>query len=171
VPERRAVLGAQRVLEPRAERAREDVDDQRLVVDVDDARQPAEVEHDATVQRNARAADAAPPCRRRHWDARVVAHPQHRRYLVCRPRPRHCAGARGDLPVERPDHRQRPPVSARFRDHFGVDGHVGARRPQARQHLVVDGDRGRGEVRADVGHGSTERDRWRRLPGRAHCAG
>ena len=171
VPERRSVLVAQRVLEPRAERPREDVQHERLAVDVDDAGECAQIEHDAAVHRDARATDAAAPRRRRHRDARVVAHAQHRRHLAGRCRPRHRGGARGDLSVERPDHRQGPPVAARFCDRGCFDGHVGARRAQPSEHVAVDRDRRRREVRANVGRGSTERDRWRRLPRRAHRAG
>ena len=94
-----AVLGAQRVLEPGAERAREDVEHERLAVDVDDAGEPAEVEHDAAVQRDARAAHAAAARGRGDRDARVVADAQHRGDLV------------GRRPAARP--RRRAPRPAR----------------------------------------------------------
>ena len=171
VPDRRVVLATQRVLEPRAEGSRPDVQHERSVVDVDDARECAEVEHDTTVHRDARATDAAAPRRRRHRDPRVVAHAQDGGHFIGRSRPCHRGGARRDLSVERPDHRERPPVAARFGDRRRVDRDVGAHRAQPPEHLAVDRDRGRREVRVHVGRGSTERDRWRRLPGRAHGAG
>ena len=60
-----AVLGAQGVLEPGAERPGAHVDDERRVVDVDDAGEAAEVEEHAAVERDARAAHAAPAGGRR----------------------------------------------------------------------------------------------------------
>ena len=58
VPAGEVVLRAQRVFEHVAEGAGAHVDDQRRAIDFDDTGEPAEVEHDAAVYRDARAADS-----------------------------------------------------------------------------------------------------------------
>ena len=117
VPARDVVPAAKLVFEHVAERARLHVDEHRRVVDVDDAVDRGEVEQHAAEHRNARAAHAAAAGGGGDRNARFVAQPQ------ARPRPRRWSAGRTitdaravDLIVERPDHRERPPVAARLAD-------------------------------------------------------
>ena len=70
------------VLEPGAERPGSTSRTIDVGVDVDDPAERAEVEHDAAVQRHARAAHAAAARGRRDRDPRLVADAKHRRDLV-----------------------------------------------------------------------------------------
>ena len=127
VPDRHAVRPPQLVLEHVAEGARLHVEHERLVIDVDDARHTAEVEDQPTVHRHARAAHTAAARGRCHGDACVVAHAQDVGDLLGRRRPRDRSRKARHLAVERPDHRQRPPVTARLGERAGLDAHVAAR--------------------------------------------
>ncbi len=114
VPAREAVGGAQLVFEVVAEGAGPHVDGERRVVDVDDAGQVAEIEDDAAVERDRRAAHPAAPGRGGDGDAGLVADAEDGRDLVGRVGTRHGGRQAGDLAVERPRHGQGPPVAAGF---------------------------------------------------------
>ena len=137
-----AVLGAQLVLEDVAERAGQHVDDQRRRRRRRRCRsRPVQVEHDAAVApgRSRRTRRCARPAavtgtRGLVADARAPRRPRRRSAGRAT-----AAASAGDLAVERPDHRQRPPVAAG----------LAARRPSS---IVTDGARA-GEPRDHaVGH-------------------
>ena len=125
VPGREPVRRAQLVLEVVAEHPAVDRGDQRRVVDVDEAGDAAHVEHHAAVHGHRRTRHARSPRSRRERDALGVADRSDRPHLVDRARSAHDGGQSADLVVERPRHRQWPPVAARFGEGRGVDGDVG----------------------------------------------
>ena len=155
------MVAAQLVFERCAERARRARRARsESCVDVDDAVQPAQVEHDAAVQRHARAAHAAASCRRGDRDrGRRCRRAARRRPAPATSGAATAAARRRDLAVERPDHRQRPPVAARLAERRGVDGDLRADVAQPGQRGVVDVDRTGVEPRRDVGRVAAERDR------------
>ncbi len=116
------MFGAQRGLQRSAERTRPDVDDERGVVDRDDAVEIGEVEHQAAVHRHARAADTAATCRRGDRHAGLVADPEDRGDVGGRRRTDDRSRARHRGVVGGPDHRQWPPIAAGGPDRVGV-GH------------------------------------------------
>ena len=148
VPAGEAVGGAQLVLEVVAERAGQHVGGERGVVDVADAGQVAQVEHDAAVERDRRPADPAAARGRRHRDGRLVADGQHRGHLVDLGRPHHRGGQAADLAFQRPGHGQRPPVAAGLGPLGRVDGDRGTGGRQALDHGVGHRHRRLGEAGA-----------------------
>ena len=138
-----------------------------VVVDVDDPGERGEVEHHAAVHGHARAAHAAAPGGRGDRDPRLVA----RRAAPRRPR-RPTAGRddrrgrRDRGAVERPDHRQRPPVAARLA--IG-DASVATSAQASRSRASTRRRPRRGRVEAArLSAVVLERDRRRRRAGSAH---
>ena len=127
-----AVLGAELVLEHVAEGAGQHVDEHRPLVDGADTRQPGEIQQYAAECRDAGAADTAAPRGGGDRYPRVVARAEDLGDLRRGVGPHDDAGARGDAVLERPDHRERPPVAACFVDDLGGARHVRAGGREAR---------------------------------------